>query len=235
MKRVENIIKPGNFGKTVAADNRRMDFDFFNEQLLYLNKRPDLLFIGDSITQLWDLNAYFGGNGNFIVNRGIGGDTSEYVLKRFDADVIQLQPKSVILMIGTNDITATHNDPWWRTIGENKETVISNVQNNIKAMAEKCRANGIELAICSIIPSDIAPPFDKEMRWELTGILNSFIKKLCNDNSLIFVDYHTKLCQPDGKTLIYEYSPDGIHPNAKGYGIMADVLRKTFKENSIEI
>ena len=44
------IIKPGNFGKNVTADNRRGDFDFGNEQVLYLKRSVDILFIGDSIT-----------------------------------------------------------------------------------------------------------------------------------------------------------------------------------------
>ena len=66
------IIKPGNFGKNVPADNRRGDFDFGNEQVLYLKRSVDILFIGDSITQLWGHYAYFGTK-CYIVNRGIGG------------------------------------------------------------------------------------------------------------------------------------------------------------------
>jgi len=234
MNSVEKLIKPGNFGKTVAADNKRIDFDSANEQLLYLNKRPDILFIGDSITQLWDLNAYFGDSGKLIVNRGISGDSSEYVLKRFDADVIQLKPKLVIMMIGTNDIFATNDDPWCRMKGTDKETVVAGTQSNIKAIVEKCKENNIEIALCSIIPSDIAPPFDKEMRWELTKRLNDFIKELCVENIIKYIDYHSKLCQADGKTLIYDLSPDGIHPNAKGYEIMAKVLRDNIKEIGIK-
>jgi lysophospholipase L1-like esterase len=218
------MIKPGLFGKAVAADNRRMDFDFANEQILYMGKRTDVLFIGDSITQLWDLNTYFVTD-KFLVNRGIGGETSEYLLKRFDADVIQLKPKFVVLMIGTNDISATHNDPWWRTKGVDKNTVINNTQNNIEAMVEKCRVNSVEIVLCSIIPSDVAPPYDKEIRWELTQRLNDFIKNLCTQHNIKYIDYHSKLCQSDGKTLIYDLSPDGIHTNAKGYEIMAKVLK----------
>lgn len=201
MNSVDNLIRPGYFGKAVSADSRRMDFDFANEQVLYLKKRPDILFIGDSITQLWDLNASFGESGKFLVNRGISGDTSEYMLKRFDADVIQLKPKLVILMVGTNDITATHNDPWWRTTGEDKETVLINTQNNIRAMVEKCKANNIEVALCSIIPSDIAAPYDKEIRWELTARLNNFIEKLCIENDMKYIDYHSRLCKSDGKNI----------------------------------
>ena len=218
-------IKPGLFGKTVAADSRRIEFDFLNEQLLYLDRRPDILFIGDSITHYWDLNAYFG-TANCLVNRGIGGDTSEYVLKRFDADVIQLRPKLVVLMIGTNDFFATHCDPWWRTAGADQETVLAGTQANVTAMVRKCQAAKIELALCSVPPSDIAPPFDKELWWELTAKQNRFLQERCAEQRLAYVDYHAKLCQADGRTMIRELSPDGIHPNARGYEIMAQVLRE---------
>ena len=218
-----DIIKPGLFGKTVPADNRRMDFDFYNEQILYLKKRPDLLFIGDSITQLWDLNAYFGSN-QFIVNRGIGGDDSTYLAKRFQADCIQLNPKKVILMIGTNDITRTHFDPWWRKMGEEEETVLNEYKRNILEIIKESDAAKIELILCSVIPSDIAPPYDKDIRWKMTKEMNAFLKSLGKS----YVDYHRALTT-DGKTLIYELSPDGIHVNAKGYKIMASVLRESIK------
>ncbi|MBE7042330.1 MAG: G-D-S-L family lipolytic protein, partial [Ruminococcaceae bacterium] len=79
------IIKPGNFGKTVAADTRRSEFDFSNEQFLVTNRKIDLLFIGDSITHYWTQQAYFSSD-KCIVNRGIGGDSTPYLLRRFDAD-----------------------------------------------------------------------------------------------------------------------------------------------------
>lgn len=218
------MIKPGIFGKTVAADNKRMDFDFGNEQLLYLNKEIDFLFIGDSITQLWDINAYFDTN-KFLVNRGIGGDTSEYVLKRFDADVIQLNPKQVILMIGTNDISAINGDVWWRVEGQKTEIVIESIKDNFYKIVEKCKDNNVDLVLCSIVPSDIAPPFPKELRQDMTIELNQFIKELALKNCYKYINYFDSLCHEDGKTLIYDLSSDGIHPNAKAYSIMAEILK----------
>ena len=220
------MIKPGLFGITVPADTRRMDFDFGNEQILYTQNYPDILFIGDSITQLWDLNVYFG-FAKRLTNRGIGGDTSTYLLRRFDADVIQLNPKMVVLMIGTNDISATHTDPWWRTQGADKEIVFQTVSKNVRQCVQKCLNNNISITLCSILPSEIAPPFDRQIRWKLTDQLNCEIQNICTENDLKYVDYHTAMCQPDGKTLLYDLSPDGIHPNAKGYQIMAQVLRST--------
>lgn len=143
------MIKPPLFGKTVAADSRRMEFNVKNEQVLFCGNSPDMVFIRDSITHHWELKAYFDG---FTVNRGIGGD--------------------------------------------------------------------------SILPTDIAPPFNKEARNNMILSLNAHIKEICGEKGLKYIDYHSKMCQPDGRTLIYELSYDGIHPNAKGYEIMANILKK---------
>lgn len=214
------IIKPGCFGKSVAADNRRMDFDFANEQALYLNKKIDFLFIGDSITWMWDYSLYFETN-KCIIQRGAGGDTSTYLLKRFDADCIQLKPKTAIIMIGTNDISRCDEDLWWRTKGEDEDLVLKEYQENIKAMIKKCDDNNIEVVLCSVIPSTIAPPYDRERRWRMTDKMNAFLKA----QGRRYINYFDSLTE-DGKNIIYDLSHDGIHPNARAYEIMASVAKK---------
>lgn len=222
------MIKPGYFGKTVCADNRRMDFDFGNEQLLYLGTKIDLLFIGDSITQLWDIPAYIGRE-KCIVNRAIGGDDSTYLLRRFDADCIQLAPARCVLMIGTNDISRTHYDHWWRTEGEPQQLVLEEYKANLRELVRKCKAAGVALSFCSVIPSDIAPPFDKELRFSMTAEMNGFLRGLCAENCLQYIDYFPALCLPDGKTIRPDYTPDGIHPNARGYAAMARILTESLR------
>lgn len=214
------IIKPGKFGKNVAADGLRDWFDYRNEQLLYLKKEVDFLFIGDSITYHWDIGAYIDTD-KFIVNRGIGSDTSEYVLKRFDADCVQLKPKTAILMIGTNDIFRCDGDVWWRKQGEDEDIVFEDYKSNITEIIKKCDDNNIELVLCSVIPSLIAPPFDREMRWRMTKRFNEFLKSTGKK----YVDYAPALSE-DGKTMKYDISPDGIHPNAEGYEKMVAELKK---------
>ena len=226
MNSVRNLILPGEFGKIVMADTRRVEFNFKNEELLSLGKRPDYLFIGDSITHFWELNAYFGGSGKLLVNRGIGGDTSEYVRRRFEADALQLKPGTVILMIGTNDIAAIDGDPWWRVEGTPEKEVENACVSNIEGIVSLCVAAGQKLVICSIPPSDIVPPHKNPERKALTGRINMRLQELCRTCGLVYVDYHSSMTGPDGKTLIPDFSPDGIHPNAKGYAIMARVLKE---------
>ena len=76
------------FSEDVAADKNRKEFDIKNHTLCYTNQRPDFLFIGDSITEYWELNAYFRNSDQLIINRGIAGDTTKYLKKRFYVDQV---------------------------------------------------------------------------------------------------------------------------------------------------
>lgn len=223
MSTLVNIIRPGNFGKSVAADARRQEFDFTNEQFIYMRKDIDYLFIGDSITHMWALDIYFQTE-KCLVNRGIGGDNSTYMLKRFDADCIQLHPKKAIIMVGTNDMLTTSPDLWWKRPGADVETVINAYKSNIIQMINKCDDAEIEPILCSLLPSTIAPPFEKEHFWGLTKRINDFLQS----QNRIYVDYHSALTV-DGVSLPDKLSPDGIHPNAEAYRIMAEVLKKVLK------
>ncbi len=219
-----NIIKPGNFGATVPADTRRCEFDIENEELIYLNKSIKYLFIGDSITHYWNQSAYFSTDG-FIVNRGIGGDSSPFLARRFEADAIQLKPEYIILLIGINDILTTQPDLWWRKPGKDKHEVISQIKTNLEYIIKKCI--GIKLSLCSVLPVEICPPFNREMINNMVLEVNKIIYLLCKQYNLKYVDYHTKMCGSDHKTLRSDLSHDGVHPNGKGYKIMSQVLTKT--------
>lgn len=216
------LIKPGFFGKSVATDDNRILFDLQNEQLLFKKKKADFLFIGDSITWMWDLNLYFGGS-SFLVNRGIGGDTSYYCLKRFEADCLQLNPDVVIYMIGINDILTTAPDLWWRKDGADKQTVADNLLKNIEAVMEKCK--GRKLYQCSILPTDLCRPFDKDGMNQMVIDANEGIKKLCKKHGVPFIDYHSALCRGDKKTMRDGLTHDGVHPNGACYEIMANILK----------
>lgn len=220
MSKLIEMIKPGMFGISVAADTRRQEFDFANEQLLYMKKKIDYLFIGDSITHMWDLSVYIQ-TGKYLVNRGIGGDNSSYMLKRFDADCIQLHPMKAIMMVGTNDMLTTAPDLWWKKPGADVETVMSEYKSNVIQMVNKCNTAGIEPILCSLLPSKIAPPFEREHFWNMTKRINDFLQTL----GVMYVDYHSALTT-DGVSLPDELSPDGIHPNAEAYRIMAAVLKE---------
>lgn len=222
-----DIIKPGLFGKAYSADSRRSVFDFHNEQILTEKKKVDFVFIGDSITEYWDLNAYFN-NSLYIVNRGVGGDISEIILKRFDADVLQLNPCKAICLVGCNDLMKMHYDYWWKVNGEETEKIINELIENTEKIIKKCKA--VSLYICSVLPSALCVPYNADEFNDAIVRVNCEIKKLCEKYSVTYIDYHSAMCKDDGKTIKDNITYDGIHPTPKGYELMAEVLRKSIPE-----
>src|SRR6185436_17232308 len=114
-----------------------------------------VVFMGDSITDLWNLEQYFPGKP--YVNRGIGGQTTPQMLVRMYPDVIDLKPAVVVLLAGINDIA--------RNTGPETAEMI---QQNIMAMTELAQHHGIKVILCSILPvSDY--PFLKQQSAPATG------------------------------------------------------------------
>jgi len=218
------------FSVGVAADGRRGEFDFGNESLLLQGTRPDFVFIGDSITHLWELQAYFGGTGKVLINRGIGGDISTFVRKRFEADVIQLQPNYVVMKIGTNDLG-------W-ALEQLNPAISDTIFDNDSAMLDRAKEAGITMALCSILPiwgpswypSD---EFSARKNAQIVA-LNGRLRQLAEEKSAIWVDYHSQMVGEDGQ-LRPELADDGVHPHHFGYALMADILRKTLAAHSVEL
>jgi acyl-CoA thioesterase I len=189
-----------------------------------LKKQPAdakrVVFMGDSITDLWRLDEYFPGKG--YVNRGIGGQTTPQMLVRMYPDVIDLKPAVMILLAGTNDIA--------RNTGPMTSEMI---QENIMAMTELAQHHGIKVILCSILPvSDY--PFLRQQnppRPKMTDgrppadilKLNAWMKDYAARANATYVDYFKAVV--DGKGWLKDaYSGDGLHPNVEGYKVMAPVV-----------
>ncbi len=221
------LIKPGLFGRSYTADTRRRVFDFHNHQILSQNKPVDFVFIGDSITEYWDVNAYFN-NSVFTVNRGVGGDISEIVKRRFTADVIQLKPCKVICLVGCNDLMGMHDDLWWKIAGKDMNLIKEEYLKNIHCIIEMC--NGIELYICSVLPSKLCVPYDAYAFNRAIKDINGELVQVCKKLNVKYVDYHSVMCEKDGLTVMDGLTYDGIHPTPDGYKIMADTLMNIIPE-----
>lgn len=170
-----------------------------------------VVFMGDSITDAWHLNVSFPGKP--YINRGISGQTSPQMLVRFRQDVINLKPKVVIILAGTNDI-AENTGPMTP-----QET-----EGNLMSMAQLARANGIKVVLCSILPSTNF--------WWHKGlhpahkivVLNKWIKAYAAREGFPYVDYYSAMADAQGglpKTL----SKDGVHPLPAGYAVMAKLAQ----------
>ena len=184
-----------------------------------------VVFMGDSITEGWGMKGVNGApnRGEFFpgrpyVNRGISGQTSPQMLVRFRVDVIDLKPKVVVILVGTNDIAENTG-----------KMALEESGNNIASMSELARANGIRVVLCSTLPST-------EFWWH-KGLepapkikaLNAWIKDYAAKNGFVYVDYYAAMANAEGG-LPKDLSPDGVHPNAAGYAVMAPLAEAGIAE-----
>jgi len=170
-----------------------------------------VVFFGDSITDIWHLDQYFPGKP--YVNRGIGGQTTPQMLVRFREDVIDLHPKVVVILAGTNDIAGN--------TGPIPNEVIA---ANLASMAELAKAHDIRVVFCSVLPvhnyTEKAKDFYAQRPMSRILQLNEWLKKYCVEHHIIYLDYFSALVDDKG-LLKKDLADDGLHPNAAGFKIMA--------------
>ena len=167
-----------------------------------------VVFMGDSITDGWIRQApeFFQGKPYF--DRGISGQTSPQMLVRFRQDVINLHPKVVVILAGTNDIAGN-------TGPEPPEMI----QDNLISMVDLARANGIKVVLASITPSD-------DFWWNpgtkpapRIAEMNTWIKAYAAKQRLVYLDYYSPMVDDHGG-MRREFTGDGVHPNPVGYALM---------------
>ena len=189
-----------------------------NERIITSGDWPEVVFMGNSITDNW---AYFHPDffsSNNFCGRGIGGQTSSQMLVRFTDDVIALHPKAVVIMAGTNDVA--HNEYW-----VSPERVV----DNIIAMCNIAQSNGI-VPIISSIPPCSEFPWRKEINNPGQTIvdINKSLKAFADANGIVYVDYHSALTDEKiglPKTL----SNDGCHPLPDTYFTMEEMVLEAIR------
>jgi len=166
-----------------------------------------VVFMGDSITEDWHLEKSFPGKP--YLNRGISGQTSPQMLVRFRQDVIDLNPRVVLILAGTNDIM------------ENTGPMTAEQSGAmIASMADLATANNIQVVLCSVLPSsEFAWSPDLKPAPKIIE-LNEWIKKYAAEKGYIYVDYYSAMTDDHGG-LPLALSDDGVHPIATGFAIMA--------------
>jgi lysophospholipase L1-like esterase len=224
----QEVIQAGKFDDlklapqiAIAGGGTLMDWantNFYqasNEELKNIDDPNRVVFMGNSITQLWSSfdPSFF--TDNSFVNRGIGGQTSPQMLVRFRSDVIDLNPKAVVIMAGTNDI-AKNTGP----------ISIKNTANNIISMSEIAIANKIDVYICSTLPAiDFLWSPGQEPATKVIK-LNSILEKYCSDNGLAYVNYYTVMADSKGGLKVPKYTAENdlVHPNLAGYKEMEKII-----------
>lgn len=173
-----------------------------------------VVFMGNSITIGWLNNCPELFKDRPYINRGISGQTTPQMLLRFRQDVIDLQPKAVVILAGTNDIA-----------GNTGPSTLEMIEDNLASMAQLAKANGIKVILCSVLPA-----FDYPWRPGMEPNvkipeLNKWIKAYAEKNKFIYVDYFSAMAD-DRNGLPSDLSKDGVHPNKKGYEIMQPMVEK---------
>ena len=182
-----------------------------------------VVFMGDSITEIWPFHAAYPGtyplaaNSEFFpgkpyINRGISGQTTPQMLVRFRQDVIDLHPKVVVILAGTNDVA-----------GNTGPESIEDIEGNLMSMSQLAHANGIEVVLCSILPV-----YDYPWRPGLEPspkivALNQWMKSYAAEKGDVYVDYYAAMADARGG-LPPALSKDGVHPNKAGFEIMAPLV-----------
>ncbi|MFN4363357.1 SGNH/GDSL hydrolase family protein [Chryseobacterium hispalense] len=188
-----------------------------NQEILSKNIVPNTVFMGDSITEGWfSTDPSFFTKHNFV-GRGISGQVTSQMLLRFREDVINLKPKRVIILAGTNDIA------------ENQGPVsLDKVFGNIVSMVELAQANDIKVVLCSLLPA-------YEFGWrknmhpaEKVIAINMMIESYAKKHNIAYVDYHSEM-KDSRNGLDKIYTEDEIHPTAKGYEKMESILIKKLR------
>jgi lysophospholipase L1-like esterase len=186
-----------------------------NKQLKKINEPHRVVFMGNSITEGWsNFDKDFFINNPFV-NRGISGQTTPQMLVRFRPDVVNLNPKAVVILAGINDIA-----------GNTGPISLENTAENIISMAEIAKANNIKVYICSTLPaidflwSPGLEPAPKVIK------LNTILKNYCTKNNITYVDYYSSMVDGEGGLKVPEYTAanDLVHPNLAGYKVMEKII-----------
>ena len=187
-----------------------------------------VVFLGDSITDGWDLKKYFPQKA--YVNRGISGQTTSQMLLRFGQDVVSLKPRAVVILAGTNDIA-----------GNTGPMSLQEIENNFASMAEIASANHIRVILSSVLPvhnyTSAAEDYYALRPMEQILALNRWLKAYCEARGHIYLDYFAPMLDQSG-LLKRELADDGLHPNPAGYTVMVPLadaaITKALQKESTE-
>ena len=194
---------------TVMARNRMPEYGY---NKLVKSRRIEAVLMGNSITDNWaKYHPEFFAENNFV-GRGISGQVTAQMLSRFQADVIALRPKMVIIMAGTNDIAMN-----------NGYIAHEHILQNIQSMVELAKYHKIKPVLCSCLPAaafswrkNLTPAQDIQR-------LNEMIRAYAEANRIKYIDYYSALVDEQGG-LPKKYAKDGVHPNLEAYKIMEAIL-----------
>ena len=160
----------------------------------------DVAFIGDSITDGYDIKNYYPQLN--AVNRGIGGDTTTGVLNRLKVSLYDISPKVIVMCIGGNNLDS---------MMENYDDILQGIKDNLPSS---------KVIVCSLYPT--AYVFSDRNEQILS--INSQLKTLTQHFNYTYYDMYSVMVDSETKQFDLDYTSDGLHPNKLAYEKITEVL-----------
>ncbi len=176
-----------------------------------------VVFMGNSITEGWSQTYPEFFNGKPYINRGISGQTTPQMLLRFKQDVIDLQPKVVVILAGTNDLA-----------GNTGASTNKMITDNIFSMAELAQKHHIKVVISSILPVYDYPWREGTFPANRIIEINQSLQNYAKVEGHTYLDYHSKM-KDKRNGMKKEYSYDGVHASKEGYILMSALAEKAIQ------
>lgn len=180
---------------------------YAEENARYEDYEIDVAFIGDSLTDGYDLEKYY--SEYKVSNRGIGGETTYGLLARLDISVYQLKPKVIVMLIGANN---------FQTMFEDYEDLIIGIKTNLP---------NTTLVICSLTSMG-GEHWGKNN--QLAAFNNVKIKAYADKYGCPFVDLYTPLLNMETNEIYEHYTTDGGHLTAEGYEVLTSAIKPVLNE-----
>jgi lysophospholipase L1-like esterase len=178
-----------------------------------------VVFLGDSITDLWNLARFFPGKP--YINRGIGGQVTAQMVLRFHQDVVDLKPAAVVILAGINDLH-----------GALQRESDEGIEANWEAMADMAQAHHIKVVFASVMPvnnyTDNARDMLVDRDPKRIRALNAWLADFCKRRGFQYADYYRAAVNADG-LLRADLTRDGLHPLANGYALMAPIAEAAIR------
>lgn len=189
------------------------------QQTLTANHMYDdnlIVFFGDSQIEAWLMAPSFGSLP--IVNKGVSGDWALTALDRFNRDVLDLKPKVIVMLLGTNDLDN----------GKPIDTIIHTIESMIKKTANQ----NIRVILCSLLP--VRNEHIQKLPLKDLLLFNSRLKILAQQYQIDYVDFFSQLSDKNGLFRV-DLTKDGIHPSKSGYLRMSKIILPYLMKNCNKI
>jgi lysophospholipase L1-like esterase len=190
-------------------------------------KKGQTVFVGDSITENYRISEFFADytaeKGCLVYNRGVSGEVSAEMKRRFERNVLNLAPRNVVILIGTNDLAR----------GAAPADITKNIAHVLSLAQFACPEGNIILE--AVYPTNPSIN-DRFMRMVLHGrrtaenirALNNLLEKTAKDYGAVWLDLTNSLADETGN-LDKKFTFDGLHLNAAGYGIVTEKILPLLK------